>query len=68
MQRTRLAFPRLFLMMLGALLLVAAPILTMMSDKTGKTIRFKGLFFGLFLIVSGGGMVLRSFGIGGGGE
>jgi len=56
------------ILILFGLLLVAAPILTMMSDKTGKTIRFKGLFFGLFLIVSGGGMVLRAFGIGGGGE
>lgn len=53
-------------LILVGLLLVAGPILAMMGDRTGRTIRFKGVFFGLFLIISGGGMVARAFGLGGG--
>jgi hypothetical protein len=51
------------LILLG-LLFVAGPIITMMSDKTGKTIRFKGVFLGVFLIVTGGGLVFKAFGFG----
>jgi len=41
-----------FLILLG-LVFLAGPILMMMSDKTGKTIRFKGVFIGVALIVTG---------------
>jgi hypothetical protein len=45
---------------LFGLLLASGPVLMMMRDTTGKTIRFKGVFFGLFLIVTGGGMMLKA--------
>jgi hypothetical protein len=49
-----------FLILLG-LLFVAGPILVMMSDKTGKTIRFKGVFIGVALIVTGITTIAKAF-------
>jgi len=49
-----------FLILLG-LLFAAAPILAMMSDKTGKTIRFKGVFIGVALIVTGISAIAKAF-------
>jgi hypothetical protein len=52
-----------FLILLG-LLFVAGPIMAMMSDKTGKTIRFKGVFIGVALIVTGVTAIAKAFGKG----
>ena len=49
-----------FLILLG-LLFVAGPVLAMMSDKTGKTFRFKGVFIGVALIVTGIGTIVKAF-------
>ncbi len=53
---------------LGGLFLVGA-ILSLTSDD-GPNVRrpFKGLFFGLFLVVTGGGLIAKAFGWGGGDE
>jgi hypothetical protein len=53
------------LILLG-LLIVAGPILMMMSDKSGKTVRFKGVFIGVGLIVTGVTAIAKSFGKAGG--
>jgi hypothetical protein len=53
------------LILLG-LLFIAAPIMAMMSDKTGKTIRFKGVFFGVAMIGTGVTAILKAFGKAGG--
>jgi hypothetical protein len=49
-----------FLILLG-LLFTAGPILIMMSDKTGKTIRFKGVFIGVAMIVTGITTIAKAF-------
>jgi len=49
-----------FLILLG-LLFVAGPVMAMMSDKTGKTIRFKGVFIGVALIVTGITAIAKAF-------
>ena len=49
-----------FLILLG-LLFVAGPIMAMMSDKTGKTIRFKGVFIGVALIATGVTTIVKAF-------
>ena len=49
-----------FLILLG-LLFTAGPVLMMMSDKTGKTIRFKGVFIGVGLIVAGITTIAKAF-------
>ena len=49
-----------FLILLG-LLFVAGPIMAMMSDKTGKTIRFKGVFIGVALIATGVTTIAKAF-------
>jgi DNA-directed RNA polymerase subunit RPC12/RpoP len=49
-----------FLILLG-LLFVAGPIMAMMSDKTGKTIRFKGVFIGVALIATGITTIFKAF-------
>jgi hypothetical protein len=49
-----------FLILLG-LLFVAGPIMAMMSDKTGKMIRFKGVFIGVALIATGITTIFKAF-------
>ena len=49
-----------FLILLG-LVFLAGPILIMMSDKTGKTIRFKGVFIGVALIATGITTIAKAF-------
>jgi hypothetical protein len=49
-----------FLILLG-LLFVAGPVMAMMSDKTGKTIRFKGVFIGVALIATGVTTIVKAF-------
>ena len=49
------------LILLG-LLFISGPILAMMSDKTGKTIRFKGVFFGVAMIATGVTAIGKAFG------
>jgi hypothetical protein len=53
-----------FLILLG-LVFLAGPILMMMSDKTGKTIRFKGVFIGVALIATGITTIAKAFSKGG---
>ncbi|MEA2734391.1 MAG: hypothetical protein QOE14_842 [Humisphaera sp.] len=50
----------IFLILLG-LVFVAGPVMAMMSDKTGKTIRFKGVFIGVALIVTGITTIAKAF-------
>ena len=54
----------IFLILLG-LVFLAGPIMVMMSDKTGKTIRFKGVFIGVALIATGITTMAKAFGKGG---
>jgi len=49
------------LILLG-LLFVSAPIMAMMNDKTGKTVRFKGVFLGVAMIVTGVTAIAKAFG------
>jgi hypothetical protein len=51
------------LILLG-LLIAAGPVLAMMSDKTGKTIRFKGVVIGVTLIVTGVTAIAKALGKG----
>jgi hypothetical protein len=50
----------IFVILLG-LVFCAGPVLAMMSDKTGKTIRFKGVFIGVALIVLGISTIAKAF-------
>lgn len=52
-----------FVILLG-LLFLAGPVIAMMSDQTGKTIRFKGVFIGVALIVTGVTAIAKAFGKG----